>query len=107
MPGTAPVADGRPDEQGQSTIIRLIYIEIHTHTHTGMLHIYVYMRTKIERYFVVHRKTSYLQWVAFLERHFKWNCFLSLNWYSFKSNIIIGVMCLTRGEMPESLYNWL
>lgn len=70
MPGTVPFADGRPNEQEQLPIIRLLYIE--THTHIYMLHIYVYMKVKIrkKRYFVVYGKTLYLQWVVFLEETF-------------------------------------
>lgn len=78
MPGPVPVADGRPDEQGQSVANHQahIYIETHAHTYTYIcyiyIYIYVYMRVKIrkKRYFVVHNKTLYFQWVAFLEKAF-------------------------------------
>lgn len=32
VPGTAPVADGKTDEQRQLPVIMLIYVETHTHT---------------------------------------------------------------------------
>lgn len=35
--GTAPVTDGRPNEKGQSPVIRLTYIETHTHTRTTQI----------------------------------------------------------------------
>lgn len=45
VPGTVHVPHGRQDEQEQSPIIKLIYIEIHTHAHIHT-HVYVYMRVK-------------------------------------------------------------
>lgn len=40
VPGTVPVADGRADEQAQSLITRLIYMETHTHMNATYVCIY-------------------------------------------------------------------